>query len=145
MLIEIDERERDTILAALRYWQDANVNHWLINAELVEIAENGRSGDGSSLKDAEIDDLCEMINCPEDTNAIAWRALDAAGITLLVGLDIDGIQEQRRDEGLPDAPREVVLEAMRKVAEGDWSEASHEASTACHIEIAKLMEETGAA
>lgn len=61
-IIEVTEMERDTILAALRLWQDQKRfgpdAH--INEELIEIATNGGAHEELSI-DA-IDALCEAIN-----------------------------------------------------------------------------------
>ncbi len=56
----ISDREADTILAALRYWQSGYYN---LQPEYVKIAtEHGRA-----LGPNEIDDLCETINTVELT------------------------------------------------------------------------------
>ncbi len=55
----IDQRERDTIIAALRFWQRyALTNNVKADAEM-EIAENGRTGDDAALLAEEIDALIE--------------------------------------------------------------------------------------
>jgi len=51
----IDQRAVHTLLAALRHWQ--RTSHVM---ELDEIASNG--GEVDPLNDAEIDDLCELLN-----------------------------------------------------------------------------------
>ena len=56
----VTERERDTILAALRYWQRVGMGA-CIGPEH-DLAENDRTGDDAALLDAEIDTLCERIN-----------------------------------------------------------------------------------
>lgn len=57
--LTLTERERDTILAALRFWQREGLQSDGIERE---IAENGRTGDDAALTADEIDDLCERIN-----------------------------------------------------------------------------------
>ena len=57
----VTERERDTILAALRYWQRIGI-YGGSGAPERELAENDRTGDDAALLDAEIDTLCERIN-----------------------------------------------------------------------------------
>lgn len=63
MQIEVDQREIDAILAALRNWQEAMLAQEFIPTRLREIAENGRKGDDAALRPDEIDDLCERLNC----------------------------------------------------------------------------------
>lgn len=53
-------RERDTIMAALRYWQRCATRGGVPESD---IAENGREGDDAALLAGEIDALCERINC----------------------------------------------------------------------------------
>lgn len=54
--MKITPRERDTIIAALRFWQTwGNLD---LDAE-IEIAENGRTGPEARLSDDEIDTLIE--------------------------------------------------------------------------------------
>lgn len=55
----LTERERDTILAALRLFQERDI--WL-SIELLEIADNGRTGAKARLSSREIDALCERLN-----------------------------------------------------------------------------------
>jgi hypothetical protein len=68
MNIKVDERERDTILAALRFWQWCNEHRFSLlvgtsrGQAITEIAENGRKGDDAALLVGEIDALCERIN-----------------------------------------------------------------------------------
>lgn len=58
-----DERERDTIIAALRFYQAALAEDPdNIPTEIQVIAENERSGKDAALSAEEIDDLCERIN-----------------------------------------------------------------------------------
>ena len=57
ILREITPRERDTILAALRHWQ--NTMH-KADPEIRDIADN--ENPGSALDVNEIDELCEHIN-----------------------------------------------------------------------------------
>jgi hypothetical protein len=52
----VTARERDTIIAALRYWQREGQHS--AGAEL-DIAENGREGPRARLSDDEIDALIE--------------------------------------------------------------------------------------
>ena len=55
----VDDRERDTIIAALRLWQH-NLDKTTPNfVGLDEIAENGRKGGDVALLSSEIDDLIE--------------------------------------------------------------------------------------
>lgn len=57
--ITLTDIERDTVLAALRFWQREGLQSDGIERE---IAENGRTGDDAALTADEIDDLCERIN-----------------------------------------------------------------------------------
>lgn len=57
--LNISERERDTILAALRYWQREGLQS---DGFERKIAENSRTGDDAALTGDEIDYLCEQIN-----------------------------------------------------------------------------------
>ena len=54
--LKIDQRERDTIIAALRLWQRIGDTSKIPE---LEIAENGREGDDARLSDDEIDALIE--------------------------------------------------------------------------------------
>jgi hypothetical protein len=60
--VRLTERERDTILAALRLWQ-AHLENRRVTAEqtgmLADIAENGREGCNAALSVEEIDDLID--------------------------------------------------------------------------------------
>ena len=53
----MDDIERDTILAALRFWQSRDYER----TEFLDIATNG--GTHPLMTDEDIDDLCERINC----------------------------------------------------------------------------------
>jgi hypothetical protein len=66
--IIVDEREFDTILAALRAYQTLLRQNSAILQDVEEIAEN--SGD-LPLDVAEVDDLCERLNC--DSLALSRR------------------------------------------------------------------------
>ena len=55
----IDQRERDTIIAALRFWQRYALANKLNADDEMEIAENGRTGDDAALLAEEIDALIE--------------------------------------------------------------------------------------
>jgi hypothetical protein len=59
--LKIDQRERDTIIAALRYWQEGISDPYgtRVSRDLWEIAENGRTGDEAFLAPSEIDELIE--------------------------------------------------------------------------------------
>ena len=55
----IDQRERDTIIAALRFWQRYALADKLKADDEMELAENGRRGDDAALIADEIDALIE--------------------------------------------------------------------------------------
>ena len=55
----LDQRERDTIIAALRFWQRYALANKLKADDEMEIAENGRTGDDAALLAEEIDALIE--------------------------------------------------------------------------------------
>ena len=55
----IDQRERDTIIAALRFWQRFALAHKVNAGDEMEIALSGRSGDDAALLADEIDALIE--------------------------------------------------------------------------------------
>ena len=55
----IDQRERDTIIAALRFWQRFALAHKVNAGDEMEIAQSGRSGDDAALLADEIDALIE--------------------------------------------------------------------------------------
>lgn len=57
--LSLTSRERDTVLAALRYWQREGL---MSCGHEIELAENDHS---NPLNASEIDDLCERINCGE--------------------------------------------------------------------------------
>lgn len=52
----IDQRERDTIIAALRFWQRCALSGRIPSRDEMEIAENGRD---DPLDAEEIDELIE--------------------------------------------------------------------------------------
>lgn len=56
----LNSRERDTILAALRYWQRDGAN---APGEIQDIADNGIVN--NALDIIEIDELCERLNFGE--------------------------------------------------------------------------------
>jgi hypothetical protein len=57
--ISLNDREKATILAALRYWQTLPEHE--IPTEILDIADNG--GTVVMMTDDEVDGLCERINC----------------------------------------------------------------------------------
>lgn len=57
----MNRRERNTILAALRYWQRLN-DGTLMLSDLTEIAAIATDGGVSQLTSNEIDVLCEKLN-----------------------------------------------------------------------------------
>lgn len=59
---KLDDRQLDTILAALRHWQKSLPKG--VEADLLEIASRG--DEHAPLSVDEIDQLCEKINCGED-------------------------------------------------------------------------------
>ena len=64
---DLTARERDTVIAALRLWQawtGGDVPPILSEeaSMILDIADNGRKGDGAALSPAEIDALCEHLN-----------------------------------------------------------------------------------
>lgn len=61
LTIQISPEERDTILAALRLWQDDITGTSNDGAMLEDIATNG--GEHEALGEEAIDALCERINC----------------------------------------------------------------------------------
>lgn len=68
MKIKLSERERDTVLAALRLWQwerELGCEALLSSrrgSEIVEIAKNDRIGGDATLLAGEIGALCERLN-----------------------------------------------------------------------------------
>lgn len=63
--VNLTDRERDTVLAALRDWEEALLARDFISSRMMAIATNGRTGDDAALSADEIDDLCERINLGE--------------------------------------------------------------------------------
>jgi|TARA_B100001057_G_C22114326_1_gene668219 hypothetical protein len=60
-VIEVDNAERNTILAALRFYQQQGMGEPFNRSdEIHDIASD--CGNDTSLDDAGIDDLCERIN-----------------------------------------------------------------------------------
>lgn len=57
-----NDRERDTIVAALRFWQRDMKRPWRQGGDEIDLAENGRKGEKAALSVAEIDALCERLN-----------------------------------------------------------------------------------
>ena len=63
-MIVINPQELNTILAALRYYQDQGMGAPINRShDIHEIATNG--GTETSLNDDDIDELCERINLAE--------------------------------------------------------------------------------
>lgn len=58
-LLRLDQRELDTIIAALRLWQHVGKTGEAVDADIVAIATNGRSGYDAALSEDEIDELIE--------------------------------------------------------------------------------------
>lgn len=58
--INLTDRERDTVLAALRYWQRSDSAE-TENESMIAT----RDGEQDALQADEIDDLCERINLGE--------------------------------------------------------------------------------
>ncbi len=67
MKLDLTERERDTMLAALRLWQweqESDFEELYFSDRgkaLIEIAENGRKSDDATLSPEEIETLCERL------------------------------------------------------------------------------------
>ena len=59
-MILLSDRELATVLAALRQWQ----MDW--ETDPVELADSVHFQKVTPLTSAEIDDLCERLNCPGD-------------------------------------------------------------------------------
>jgi hypothetical protein len=57
--LAVDERERDTIIAALRFWQREMIRGPGFDVALIDIATNGRKGRNAALTAREIDELIE--------------------------------------------------------------------------------------
>src|SRR4051794_1055540 len=57
--LKVDERQRDTMLAALRHYEK---NYWHVTRQYSDLAENDREGDDAALSVEEIDALCMQIN-----------------------------------------------------------------------------------
>jgi hypothetical protein len=68
------DRETATILAALRYWQHAEMAG-VISEEFYDIAAGG-AYDGAGLTDDGIDDLCERLNLGPEACAVLDAALE---------------------------------------------------------------------
>ncbi len=68
MELDLTDRDRDTILAALRLWQweqESDFEELYLSDRgkaLIEIAENGRTSDDAMLSAAEIEALCERLS-----------------------------------------------------------------------------------
>jgi hypothetical protein len=60
--MKLTDAERDTILAALRFWQSALARRPVAFSTLMEIAERR----GPAVTADAIDDLCERINAEND-------------------------------------------------------------------------------
>jgi hypothetical protein len=60
--VRLEAREKDTVMAALRFWQRTAFMSERVLMPEWDIAENGRLGVKASLWAEEIDDLCERLN-----------------------------------------------------------------------------------
>jgi hypothetical protein len=58
-LAYLSQREIDTIIAALRFWQEHGGPKGSMRLDLLDISDNGREGDDARLSDEEIDELIE--------------------------------------------------------------------------------------
>ncbi len=94
----MNERERDTVLAALRMWQSRGNRPLALD----EIATNGN--EHTSLDAEEIDELCERLNVPEEQPTlvafIEGGILHAAHANqpvelIIVDYDTDGVDSDR--------------------------------------------------
>lgn len=94
MLIEIDDEEHATILAALRLWQNEEALNAVSpskQADLLDIAGNG--GEFQPLDIGGIDNLCERINTgPSDGVETIRNALGLAE-SFMAGFEDDEMQE----------------------------------------------------
>ena len=66
MKLKIKGRERDCILAALRYWQWQRTGHHCDGERFEQILDIEHNEHNRPLSDADIDHLCERINFGED-------------------------------------------------------------------------------
>ena len=93
-LIALDDRELATVLAGLRYWQkmvpeakSGFSSHYMRRAVFPE-----HFRDVEPLLDAEIDALCERINCSEITGAVDELLKHYMGSGFGVGEQIDALR-----------------------------------------------------
>jgi hypothetical protein len=108
---EFTPREWDTVLAALRLWQQDNdaVETHDVHGELLELAREH----GEPLDNVEVDKLCERINCPPEPHTPITRRYIAQVLPIGTGrtITIDIIGDQNTSE---DASMKIAEEFARK-------------------------------
>ncbi|UKL14991.1 hypothetical protein hairong_086 [Pseudomonas phage hairong] len=77
-------RDLATVLAALRYWQQALLDVDSINGGFIEIATDGGTFD--SMRPSEIEELCRELNTCEPEEAIAYLYKHADGTNATVSI-----------------------------------------------------------
>lgn len=63
MKVKLTRREQDTVIAALRYWQDRNLPRRVEDArKLLDLEQVIATEHGPALDTEEIDRLCDRLN-----------------------------------------------------------------------------------
>lgn len=84
--MELNQKQTDTILAALRLYQQAhNEAAGDLPSSILDIADNGRDGDESRLTMEEVDELCERLNAPTQAKFVVITDLLDTGANAYVG------------------------------------------------------------
>lgn len=136
-LHKLDDRERATVLAALRYWQAYGLRAPIQGQRMTmirEIADNG--GEVEALSENEIDDLCERLNagpvgkvpftvwtvttdgdnCPIETALFLTE--DDARAAVEAGLETHGVRRCKDGQRLSSASLAELSELWEEAADG---------------------------
>lgn len=79
----------------------------------------------------------------EQQRALAWRLIDAIGISVIVALDVDDVIVERAEFDEPAISRDRILAAMQDVAEQDWSLYSDGARHALDVRLDEIEKAEG--
>lgn len=108
-VLVIDDRATDTIIAALRGWQNRLQGIIGDDDPLIEVAENGREGDSAMLSVDEIDDLIEeRINTHADRIHALVVGDPFEGMQMLGPFETDEEASQIGETQYRDQPWRVV-------------------------------------
>jgi alkylhydroperoxidase/carboxymuconolactone decarboxylase family protein YurZ len=97
--------------------------------------------EAAALETTRIEEILEIAKSlsSEGQAMLAWKAMDIAGVGVLVALDAVEELQTRKERELPEITREEMLEAMLAVSEMDWSPEAEAARNCLDEEIEKII------